>query len=414
MVEGAPNSTEKTAASPLAGADPATPMMTQGIGPGAFGSTLPPQDEAPSQALLPTADQTVLFICDAGPDLDAICMHLLSTGSRPLLVARVADAPAPSLVPRHCFVDWSLEGAPAFISELGRSPSELWPVAIVESARESALAYASGAIATVSKPMRLDEVSSCFQGLLVRRERQRTQTALLEHDQRVSAATAFDGMLRTLGQELRNPLATALANVEYLTEVDQSAISPLSEEEHLAILTDTLDAMQQLRSTLEGMSVFMPHEPARLEPVRLWHVAQRVLDDLPNGVHLVELSGDTQVRGWCDESALVQVLSTLVKRAIQRQLGAPGPQATLHVYTHDTEARLTVRELSPSEPSGKKPEDPFQPLRPRSETAHGGLQLAAARHAVVKMGGALNYFRQTRAGCAFRVRLRLAQPDRLG
>jgi signal transduction histidine kinase len=369
-----------------------------------FGSTLPP-DEAPSQSLLPVADRAVLLLCSPGSDLDEVCRHLLDIGMRLKVGPSIAEAPSVGDAPHHCFVDWSLRGAADYIAELSRSSRDLYPVALVDSAANSAAAYASGAIGTASRPMLADEIVACVRGQCRRRERRRANDAVLGHDQRVSAATAFEATWRTLGQQLRSPLATALANVEYLVDVAQSAVSPMSDQEHLALVTDSLEALQQLRTTLEGMSALTPTDAGVTEQVRLWRVAQRVVDELPNGAPLVELQGDSLVRGWGDESKLVEVASILVKRAVELQQGAQGPGVTLHVYAHDTEARLTVRGHIP-EPRSVR--NPFSPTRSGPNDAHGGLQLAAVRHAIVKMGGTLSYVSPNEAGSAFRIRLRLA------
>jgi signal transduction histidine kinase len=372
-----------------------------------FGSTLPP-DEAPSQALLPVADRAVLFLCSPGPDLDHVCHELLDMGMRPKVAQNIAEAPNVSDAPHHCFVDWSLQGAAGYIVELSKSSRDLYPVALVDCARSSAEAFASGAVATASRPILSDELLSCVRGQCLRRERRRASDAVLGHDQRVSAATAFEAMLRTLGHELRSPLATALANVEYLVDVAQSAVSPMSNQEQFALVTDSLEALQRLRASLEGMSALTPNDPQVTEQVRLWRVAQRVVDELPNGTPLVELQGDHLVRGWGDEAKLVQASSFLVKRALERHPDAEGPRITLHVYAHNAEARLTVRERIPNPPSER---DPFTPAPNPPSGGQGGLQLAAVRHAIVKMGGILSYVSQKDGGSAFRIRLRLAQSE---
>jgi C4-dicarboxylate-specific signal transduction histidine kinase len=203
-----------------------------------------------------------------------------------------------------------------------------------------------------------------------------------------------------------------LANIEYLAEVASGQDSPMTAEEHGALLADTLDAMQRLRTTLEGMSEPILRDPLVLEEVRLWTVAQRVVDALPSGARLVELKGTLAVRGWGDESKLVEVASMLVRRAIERQAGAPPPLVTIHVYAHGTEACLTIRERPLQAQSLRRTsEDPFTPMRTPTNRGHSGLLLAAARHAVVKMGGTLSFVSQKEAGCAFRLRIPLAQPE---
>lgn len=369
-----------------------------------------PTEEPLSQAMLPVADQAVLLVCSPGVDLETASSALLAIGLRPRVVSSVEHAPLAAAAPDLCFVEWSLPRAQDYIAELSSDPHRLLPIAITTSSDESAAAFNHGATAVLRRPLSADELVGCLQGMRKRRDRLRTLEATAEHDQRASAATAFEAVLRTLGQELRTPLATALANVEYLVEVAHAAVSPLSDEEQLAVTTDTLEAMQRLRSTLEGMSVLVLRDNPVLDQVRLWNVAQRVLDDLPSGTPLVELQGDRSVRGWGDESTLVEVTSILVRRAISRRTDHGGPKIALHVYAHDTEARLTVREWNAPGNRRRTTDDPFAAGRSTRNGGQAGLQLAAARHAVVKLGGMLSYVTQKETGCAFRVRLRLAQP----
>lgn len=367
------------------------------------------REEAPSQALLPLGDHSVLFVCLPYPEVEAVCSNLLEQGIRPNLVQSVDRAPAPANSPRHCLLDWSLPGVPDYLSALDGETDEMWPIAIVENESEAALAYARGAVATIRKPLRSQEILACLRVHRHRRARRVVADAALVHDQRITAADTFESMLRTLGQELRNPLATALANIEYFVEQEKIATEPLLDADQSALLADTLAAMQSLRSTLEGMTLLLPRDPPVLEQVRLWRVAQRVVDTLPRGTQLVELRGEPGIRGWGHESTLADLVSLLVRRALRRHPKSEAPAVSMHVYAHDTEARITVRERPLPELHEQLATDPFGVLTPGVGAAQGSLQLLAARHAVVKMGGLLSYVVHDTLGYAFRVRLRLAQ-----
>lgn len=371
--------------------------------------TLGNREEAPSQALMPLSDQAVLFVCLPYPEVETVCSNLLEQGIRPNLVQSVERAPAASNAPRHCLLDWSLPGIQGYLSALDGQADEMWPIVMVDNDAEAAEAYASGAVATIHKPLRPLEVLACLRVHRSRRARRVVSDASLVHAQRITAADTFESMLRTLGQELRNPLATALANVEYLVEQERTAPAPLLDPDQSALLTDTLAAMQSLRSTLEGMTLLLPRDPPVLEQVRLWRVAQRVVDTLPRGTQLVELRGEPGIRGWGHESTLADLISLLVRRALRRHPKSETPPVSMHVYAHDTEARITVRERPLPELHEQLAADPFGIPTPGGGAAQGSLQLLAARHAVVKMGGLLNYVVHDTLGYAFRVRLRRAQ-----
>jgi C4-dicarboxylate-specific signal transduction histidine kinase len=185
---------------------------------------------------------------------------------------------------------------------------------------------------------------------------------------------------------------------------------PITDEDRNAVVQDTLASLQKIRLIIENVSGFMPKEPPLLNRFRLWSVAQRVIDELSTSPEQISLQGDPDVRGWGDETTLFDVTTTLVRRSLERRGSSANSKVSIHVYAHDTEARLTVHDFSP--PSSDPPAgDPFHPGLTLGKPGQSGLMLAAARHAVVRMGGTLSYVPRTKAGYAFRVRLRLAQPN---
>jgi K+-sensing histidine kinase KdpD len=366
-------------------------------------------EEAPSQALLPVAIPTLLLLCAPGPDLDAVCSAVLTSGVRPVHVPRVDLAPPAENAPAHCFIDLGLPGAVEYLKVLAKSPGQLLPVAVIASAADEAKAYRLGAVTTVRRPLSPELVLAIVSSQRQRIVAQRHSDVVVEHDRRITTANAFEELLSALGQDLRNPLATALANVEFLSELREGLGSPMTDEETKAVVEDTLSSLQRIRAAIENVIGFVPQKPPTLEKVRLWQVAQRVLDGLNLAPGLATLQGDPEVRGWCDEAALLDVTRTLVLRTLERRPADSVAKLTIHVYAHDTEARLTVHDYSQTmnEPLTG---DPFHPGLTLGKPGQSGLLFAAARHAVVRMGGTLSYIPKTKAGCAFRVRLRIVQP----
>jgi K+-sensing histidine kinase KdpD len=378
-------------------------------GPKRYGNNEGAGEEAPSVALLPVAVPTLLLLCSEGADLDNVCSHVLSSGIRPVHVPKIELAPPTESAPRHCFIELGLPGASAYLRAIAQSTERLYPVALLSSPDEAVEAYRLGAIATLTRPLIPEQVVAMLEGQRERLLLQQHSEVVVEHDRRLSTTNAFEGLLRALGQDVRNPLATALANVEFLNEVRDSRASPFTEEEYKAVVQDTLDSLQVIRQIIENVSGFMPKEPPVLNRLHLWSVAQRVIDEQSTDSKRVTLLGDPEVRGWGDETTLFDVTTTLVRRALDRRSSSDTMKVSIHVYAHDTEARLTVHDYSP--PSSDPPAgDPFHPGLTLGRPGQSGLLLAAARHAIVRMGGALSYVPRTKAGCAFRVRLRLAQP----
>jgi hypothetical protein len=120
-------------------------------------------EEAPSQALLPVAVPTLLLLCAAGPDLDAVCAIVIRSGVRPVHVPRVELAPPAENAPRHCFIDLDLPGASAYLQALAKSP-DTFPVAIVSPHGDAAKAFRLGAIATLQRPLLPELVEAIITG----------------------------------------------------------------------------------------------------------------------------------------------------------------------------------------------------------------------------------------------------------
>jgi len=377
-----------------------------------FGSNAPAVDEAPSQALLPIAVPTLLLVCQAGIDADAICSSSLGLGIRPVQVPRLELAPPPDRAPSHCVLDLSIPGAGVYLEAIAKLADHAIPIALLDSRDGATEAYRLGAVTTLVRPVEPALITAILSGQRRRILQLRHADVVVEHGRRVSTTNAFEGLLRALGQDVRNPLATALANVEYLSELNRGGTSPMTPSEDAAVVGDTLSSLQQIRMVLESVSALIPKVPPDLNRIRLWSVAQRVLDDLPTGIAPVTIVGDADVRGWGDEANLFEVVGTLVRRALLASSDEDRPpQISIHVYAHDTEARLTVRDYASQSSDERTTGDPFHPGLTLGKPGQSGLLLTAARHAIVRMGGTLSYVPKTKTGCAFRVRLRIAQPS---
>jgi K+-sensing histidine kinase KdpD len=307
-------------------------------------------------------------------------------------------------------LDLSLPGAISYFQAIIKSKETIFVTAIVHTRAQALDAYRWGAVATVERPLDPEMIGAILAGQRERILVQQHSEVVVEHDKRVSTTNAFEGFLRALGQDVRNPLATALANVEFLNEMRDGLGLPITDEDRNAVVQDTLASLQKIRLIIENVNGLMPKEPPLLNRLRLWSIAQRVIDEMSTSPEQISLQGDPDVRGWGDETTLFDVTTTLVRRSLDRRGSSATSKVAIHVYAHDTEARLTVHDFSP--PSSDPPAgDPFHPGLTLGKPGQSGLMLAAARHAVVRMGGTLSYVPRTKAGCAFRVRLRLAQPN---
>lgn len=385
--------------------------MSQPVEPRQYGSDGTAVDEAPSQALVPVAIPTLLLFCTLGSEQDEICSQVLKAGLRPVHIPKRDLLPPPAVAPQYCLIELSLPGAQEYLAAIATSNPKCLPIAVIsKDAPEELLGYQLGAVATLTRPLEPGLVFAILSAQRKRAAMLEQSEVIVEHDRRVVSANAFDGLLRALGQDVRNPLAAALANVEFLSDHLKTQPSPVTGEEQEAIVEDTLSSLQQIRNVLEQVSALIPREPPELKRLHLWSVAQRVIDELPSSTAQVTLVGDSEVRGWGDEGHLVEVATTLVRRALERGSTDGTAKVSIHIYSHDSEARLTVRDPSP--PSSERPQrDPFHPGLTLPKPGQSGLLLTAARHAIARMGGALQYVPRTKSGYAFRIRLRIARPD---
>jgi signal transduction histidine kinase len=372
-------------------------------------SNYAPMFDEPSSAALPVAYTKVLFITPNYTELKRVFETLLSNNLRPVHLEGLPAQPVRKGAFRHVFIDLSLPNAQEWLRDLGPSQDEVFPIALIQRGEREGSALAAGACATLQLPIEAEDVLLCIERNCARIERSRSLQELMDRDRRRIATTSVEGVLTTLCQELRNPLAAALANVEYLREAAHGATVAVSSEEKRNILEDTLDALQRVRGTLESLATLVKKEITEPRRIVFWEVAQSVIDELGCNAASITLTGEPTVRGWADEELLRQVVSTLVHRArCSTHTNDPAPPVQMRVYATETEARISVRDEGPAL-SAEIIKSLFEPSYAMSGKGSAELLLAVTHHAVVRMGGVLDYAHRNSPGGVFRIRLRLAR-----
>lgn len=355
---------------------------------------------------LPAADNRVLFIAPRYPELGQVFDTLLLNGLQPVHVERLSELPHANGEFAHVFVDVSIPGALQAIQKFAERQDEVFPVALIQQGTREGSSLAAGATGTLQLPLEPADVLLCVNRNRMRIERNHRAKELADRERQQIATASVEGVLATVCNELRNPLAAALANVEYLRDLDKSETPASSVDDSRMIVADTFDALQRVRGIVESLATLVKNEHFEPKRVVFWQIAQSVLDDLGRGAASVALTGDPTVRGWADEDLLRQVLSTLVRRAINAaDASGSTPQVKLHVYATDAEARISVRDNGPSLPA-----DLLKSLVESSDAAvqqsSSEMLLAVTHHAVVRMGGTLDYAQRRSPGTVFRIRLR--------
>jgi two-component system C4-dicarboxylate transport sensor histidine kinase DctB len=213
----------------------------------------------------------------------------------------------------------------------------------------------------------------------------------------------IESVLATIGHEIRNPLAAALANVECLREAAQL---PLSEEDHKGTIDDTVIALRRIQDVMSAVSSLVKGAPPVLEKVSLWGVAERAVASVRPDDTRIEIAGEQAIRGWGNASLLEQVVANLVQNALDATLGQDRRHVLVRVYAASGEARISVRDNGPGVPASLR-QRIFEPFFTTKGERGTGLGLVLVRHAVSRMGGTLS-LGPSENGAVFRVRLRSA------
>jgi two-component system C4-dicarboxylate transport sensor histidine kinase DctB len=223
-----------------------------------------------------------------------------------------------------------------------------------------------------------------------------------EHERESVPATILESVLATIGHEIQNPLAAALASVECLREPD--LLRRLGEDERVAAVDDAAIALRRIRDVMGVVTSLVRGTAPDLSRLSLWECAERAVGALSSPEVRIELAGDEQVRGFANGALLEQVIVNLLQNAIDATVGSPNPQIMVRVYRAALEARVSIRDNGPGVPLEHRQRifDPFFTTKGERGT---GLGLVLVHHAVGRMGGAVT-LGPTQTGAVFRVRLR--------
>ena len=365
--------------------------------------------DEPSCASLPIAYTKVLFISPNYPEYKQVFAALFSNNLQPVHVERLKDVPIQRGAFQHIFIDLTVPGALDWLNEYGKRDEEISPIALIQRGEREGSALAAGAFATLQLPIEAADVLLCINRNRSRFERNRNLQELMDRDRRRIATTSVEGVLTTLCQDLRNPLAAALANVEYMREINTRNNEGVTSEEKRNILEDTLEALRSLRSTLESLATLVKRDVAEARRIAFWEIVQGVIDELGLDGKLVTLTGDPTVRGWADEELLRQVVSTLIRRSLSSSDRNNSTQLVqIRIYATESEARVSVRDNGPLL-SAETIKNLFEASYAISANGRAELLLAVTHHAVVRMGGVLDYDPRQSLGSVFRIRLRLVR-----
>jgi signal transduction histidine kinase len=361
-----------------------------------------PGDEVDS-GVFELSDSSVLLLLEPGPDVAPVLRAIEADGFTAAPIGDAATAEATGYVPRLAILDSRTPGALDFLRRINAHGTTLQAIVTIARGGSEAEALAAGAQLTLQRPLSPEDVLVCLQRFRSQHELLSRSRDVFDRERPSVPPPLIESVLATIGHEIRNPLAAALANVECLREAVQL---PLSEEDHKGTIDDTVIALRRIQDVMSAVSSLVKGAPPVLEKVSLWGVAERAVASVRPHETRIEIAGEQSIRGWGNAALLEQVVANLVQNALDATLGQDRRHVLVRVYAAAGEARISVRDNGPGVPASLR-QRIFEPFFTTKGERGTGLGLVLVRHAVSRMGGTLS-LGPSENGAVFRVRLRSA------
>ena len=347
-------------------------------------------------------DSSVLVVARPGRDLDPVLAELDAAGFSVLSVEDAAGVETLPFLPRFALIETRLPGALELIRRVNGVEPIMHVLALLGEHEAEGAALGAGATLGLHRPLSAADVVLSVRRFRTQDELQRKPRHVFDPERGNVPATILESVLATIGHEIKNPLAAALASIECLREPE--AARRLSEEERTGAVDDVAIALRRIRDVMSAVTSLVRGTPPDLERLTLWDSAERAVGALhANGVR-IELAGDTNVCGFANSALLEQVIVNLIQNAIDATRETPNPHILVRVYRAALEARISVRDNGPGVPLSIR-ERIFDPFFTTKGERGTGLGLVLVHHAVGRMGGTVS-LGPTESGAVFRVRLR--------
>ncbi len=347
------------------------------------------------------SDSSVLVLLQPGPDLAPLMRALADDGFTVVPISDVMAAEATGYVPRLAVLDAAAPGALAFLRRINAHGATLHAIVTLEPGAGESEALAAGAQLTLRRPLIPEDVLRCLQRFRTQHELFMRSRDVFDRERPSVPPPLIESVLATIGHEIRNPLAAALANIECLRE---TTTTPLTDEDRQSTLDDTAIALRRIQDVMTAVSSLVKGAPPVLEKVDLWSVAERAVAAVRPHDARIEIAGEHATRAWGNGALLEQVVANLVQNALDATLGQPQRSVLLRVYSASGESRISVRDNGPGVPAALR-QRIFEPFFTTKGERGTGLGLVLVRHAVSRMGGTLS-LGPSDNGAVFRVRLR--------
>lgn len=349
------------------------------------------------------SDATVLLFMQPGPDVMPVVKAIEAEGFSALPVSDIGNIEAGGYVPRLAILDGASEAALDFLRRINAHGTTLQAIVTIDHGQSESEALAAGAQLTLQRPLKPADVVTCLQRFRSQQELVTRSRDVFDRERPSVPPPLIESVLATIGHEIRNPLAAALANIECLRE---SGEVPLSEDDRKGTIDDTVIALRRIQDVMAAVSALVKGAPPVLEKVELWSVAERAVASVRPHTARVEIAGEQALLGWGNAALLEQVVANLVQNALDAVANLERPHVLVRVYSSSGEARISVRDNGPGVPASLR-QRIFEPFFTTKGERGTGLGLVLVRHAVSRMGGTLTLGPSER-GAVFRVRMRAA------
>ncbi|MES1178415.1 MAG: HAMP domain-containing sensor histidine kinase [Myxococcales bacterium] len=347
-------------------------------------------------------ESSVLLVARAGDDLEPALAAVAAAGFSIVPVADTTGVESLAFLPRFALIETAVPGALELMQRINGAESIMMVLALLGPDEAEGPALAAGAALTLRRPLSPADVLLCMRRFRTQDELQRRPNHVFDSERGNVPATILESVLATIGHEIKNPLAAALASIECLRETEIT--QRLGEEERSAAVDDVAIALRRIRDVMGAVTALVRGAPPELERVMLWDCAERAVGALHSSGVRIELAGDVHVCGFANCALLEQVLVNLIQNAVDATRDTPNPHILVRVYRAALEARISVRDNGPGVPLAIRQRifDPFFTTKGERGT---GLGLVLVHHAVGRMGGTVT-LGPAPIGAVFRVRLR--------
>jgi signal transduction histidine kinase len=350
-------------------------------------------------------ESAILVLSSAAGEMQPAFAELERVGFSVIIVSDPKSVEELAFLPRFALIETALPGALELLRRINTPEPVMQVLALLGATEAEGPALSAGAALTLRGPLDVVTLLLCMQRFRAQDEVARQPRHVFEQQERGDVpATVLESILATIGHEIQNPLAAALASVECLREPELAR--RLDEDERLAAVDDVAIALRRISNVMGAVTTLVKGTTPDLSRLSLWECAERAVDALRSPQVRIEIAGDEQVRGFANGALLEQVIVNLVQNAIDATMGCETPQILVRVYRAGLEARISIRDNGPGVPLELR-QRIFEPFFTTKGERGTGLGLVLVHHAVGRMGGAVT-LGPTRVGAVFRVRLRAA------